>query len=216
MELVFESWWKAWYNEKISEFVAKPRKWARSDRPLHVGNIVLFQKTGEEQVLGQPIWRIGRVVAVEVSAKDSQVRAVTIEYKNSGENVFRTTRRAARKVAVLYREDELEMVQQLNAAAREADRLGSKSEAYLAQQVAVCRDVEVCVHCSAPFMCMRHYQFFERNPYVPAPLSPEEGLDLKNVALSGEDMCSDSSCESCGIHVDPWAGKVVVQQAGEC
>ena len=58
----------------------------------------------------------------EISPNDSMVRAVSIEYKNTQEKVFRTTRRAARKVAVLHREEDLEMIQELNMAARLADK----------------------------------------------------------------------------------------------
>ena len=79
MEGVFEAWWKVWYEEKLSDFVLKPAKWTKSDKPLKPGDIVIFQKTGDEQVLGQPIWRIGRVVEAEISPNDSMVRAVSIE-----------------------------------------------------------------------------------------------------------------------------------------
>lgn len=62
---------------------------------------------------------MGRIREVEVS-KDGVIRSVVIEYKNSTETVFRTTRRSARTVAVLHREGDLELVEELNEAARRA------------------------------------------------------------------------------------------------
>ena len=103
MEDVFEAWWKAWHDEKISEFVSRPRKWLRSGPDLCDGDIVVFQKSGAEQVIGQPVWRVGRVVEVERNEKDGKVRAATVQYKNAGEHVFRTTRRAARQLAEIGR-----------------------------------------------------------------------------------------------------------------
>ena len=50
-------------------------------------------------------------------------RSAVIEYKHKDEKVYRTTNRAMRTVAVLHREGDLELTQQLSAASREADRL---------------------------------------------------------------------------------------------
>ena len=119
---IFESWWRAWYNEKLADFVAKPPKWLRSDPAVAVGDIVVFQKKAQEQVLGAPIWSIGRVKEVTVSKEDGKVREIVIEYKNPNEKVFRTTNRAARSVAVLHREEDLDLMQELCAASREATK----------------------------------------------------------------------------------------------
>jgi hypothetical protein len=234
MESVFEAWWKAWYEEKLADFVMKPTKWAKSDKNLEVGDIVLFQKTGEEQVLGQPIWRVGRVVEVETSPKDSLVRAVTLEYRNASECVFRTTRRAARKVAVLYRESELEMVQELNLAARMAEKQIRSREVYLDQQAAVMRDVKKCGDCVAPVLCFRHHQYYIQRPFVyledhlgPATdrsegaatagelaagcpdlpegrLVPGPGLEPGEEMMSQQD-CKNDVCLKLNIHCDPWS-----------
>jgi Family of unknown function (DUF5641) len=199
MEDVFQAWWKAWNEEKIADFVARPVKWLRSDKPLAVGDIVIFLKTGEEQALGEPIWRIGRVAEIEQSEGDSLVRTVIIEYKNAQENKFRTTRRSVRKVAVLHREDELELVQELNAAAREAERLASGRSTYLEQQEAVFREVEKCQGCHAPHLCIRHSQYYLFRPYVSQPPTFQgDGCQVK------EDSCSDETCEKLKIHSDPW------------
>ena len=72
MEEVFESWWKTWYNEKLADYVAKPPKWFRSGPNLKKGDIVIFQKKGPDQVLGSPIWTVGRVAEAEASASPGQ------------------------------------------------------------------------------------------------------------------------------------------------
>ena len=200
MEEVFQAWWKAWHDEKVADFIAKPVKWLKSDRPLQVGDVVIFLKTGEEQVLGEPIWRIGRILEVEESERDFQVRTVLIEYKNAQEMKSRTTRRSVRKVAVLHREDEMEMVQELNAAARAAERLVNGQFAYCDQQEAVFRDVRKCKVCQAPYLCERHSGYFLRRPYVSVYENPiHVGIVQTSVESCGSELCS-----TLRIHTDPW------------
>ena len=193
MEEVFQSWWKAWYEEKRADFVMKPSKWTRSDRNLREGDIVIFQKTGEEQALSQPIWRIGRVVEAEVSEADQLVRAVLIEYKNAQESVFRTTRRAARQVAVLHSEDDLEMVEELSLAAKMANRMVAGQSLYLDQQEAVLQDVRRCPGCWPPGMCLRHGLYFVARPYMAA----------EPINLVEEEECLSIGCQKLGVHEDP-------------
>ena len=81
---------------------------------------MIFVKTESEQVLGHPAWKMGRITGTEIS-RDGLTRVVIISYKNSTESVFRTTRRSVRKIAVLHREGELPLVEQLNKAAHAAD-----------------------------------------------------------------------------------------------
>ena len=64
-----------------------------------LGDIVLFLKLESEASFGSPVWRLGRVEEVEYSL-DRVIRTVVISYKNDGENIFRRTRRSARKIAV--------------------------------------------------------------------------------------------------------------------
>jgi len=195
MHEVFEAWWQAWSEEKLVDFVASPIKKGRTTQVAKVGDIVIFQKTGAEQVLGEPIWRIGRIVAVEESEKDGQVRTATIEYRNSSENVFRETRRAVRQLAVIYREDELELVQELNAAARAADRASASGSLYVEQQAAVLRDVQRCESCVEPFMCQLHYSYFVSRPFVAgAGSEPAEEPAV----------CSSQLCEVFRIHEGVW------------
>jgi hypothetical protein len=193
MEEVFEAWWRAWHDEKLADFIGKPAKWFRSAPSLQVGDIVLFQKSGEEQVLGEPVWRVGRIVEVEESERDSAVRAVVIEYKNATENVFRTTRRAARTVAVLHKEDELELVQHLNQAAREGRRLARQAELYVDQQSAVVREVEKCLQCAAPFMCSRHYTFFCLHPFM-------QTQEIHAPQVDENEVCHSQLCAAFSIH----------------
>jgi hypothetical protein len=53
---------------------------------------------------------------------DGLIREVVVEYKNASEKVFRTTRRAARSVATLFKEEDLDLTQKLSAASREATK----------------------------------------------------------------------------------------------
>jgi hypothetical protein len=130
VEAVYQSWWGLWNEFRLSEFVAKPPKWYRSSANLEVGDIVIFVKNGSEVQLGQPVWTIGRVVEAVPSKTDGKVRQVKIEYSNSSEwkdgkkppRPFRTTNRASRTVARLAPESELDLLQNLAKAAREASR----------------------------------------------------------------------------------------------
>ena len=122
MDDVFDAWWRVWSEERLADFVAKPPKWFRSDPDLKLGDIVVFHKRGPEQAIESPVWTIGRIVSVKKSTADGQVREVDVEYKNASEKSWRSTHRAARAVAVLHREEDLEVLQGLNAAARDADK----------------------------------------------------------------------------------------------
>ena len=206
-----EAWWRVWYNEKLADYVAKPPKWLRSDPNLRNGDIVIFQKKGAEQVLGSPIWTVGRVVEAEPSANDGKVRDVTIEYRNPTEKTSRTTHRAARAVAVLHREEDLDLMQELNQAARMAETAYMAKELYIDQQLAEIHEVEKCEECAAPIMCWRHAQYFCAMPYLCSVLEPaveEPGEYDVAVSFLGEDCAfageSKSLCRILRIHSDPW------------
>ena len=51
---------------------------------------------------------------------DGYVWAAVCEYRIPGEKKMRQTRRSVRKLAVVHQEDDLDVIQQLNQAAREA------------------------------------------------------------------------------------------------
>ena len=166
MDDVFEAWWQAWNQEKLADFVAKPAKWFRSGSEIKVGDVVVFQKKPADQQMGSPIWTIGRVTSVKVSGGDGKIREVEVEYKNSSEKTWRKTHRAARAVAVLHQEGDLDVVQGLNEAARVADKTFMAREAYVDQQVAVVRNVLKCKDCVEPVLCYRHSEYFAARPYI--------------------------------------------------
>lgn len=120
LESVERSWWEVWKEEKIVDYIPQPRKWRGNNGDVKVGDIVIFLKAESEQTFGNPVWKIGRICDLELS-KDGLVRTVIIEYKNASEAVFRTTRRSARKIAVLHREGDLELVDLLNEASKLAN-----------------------------------------------------------------------------------------------
>ena len=120
MEAAQKAWWNAWKQEKLVDFIPQPTKWRKTTENIKIGDIVVFLKSGQDVKLGEPLWKYGRVVETEVS-RDGLVRVVVIEYKNASEKVFRTTRRSARSVAVIHREGDLELVDELNAAAKMAN-----------------------------------------------------------------------------------------------
>ena len=119
-QLVFEAWWRVWEQEKIIDLVARPSIWKKNSPPPSVGDIVIFLREDNEKYMGTPPWRVGRVKELILSSDDN-CRAVIIEYKNSGEKVFRKTKRGVRRIAVLHRESELELVDMLNEASLAAN-----------------------------------------------------------------------------------------------
>jgi len=120
MKMVFDSWWEAWKTEKILDYIPQPSKWFASSYEPKPGDIVIFMKDEKDKVLGEPLWRTGRITSV-VRSKDEKVRTIIIEYKNAKETVFRETRRSVRRVAVLHKEGDLELVEELNRASRQAN-----------------------------------------------------------------------------------------------
>ena len=113
-----KSWWKTWASETIINFVPQPKKWLRNNTTIKKGNIVVFVKAnGEDDSIGDTSWRIGRVDSFEDS-RDGRPRKVTISYKIPGEVRCRKVTRGLREVAVLHEEGELELAEQLNAAAK--------------------------------------------------------------------------------------------------
>ena len=100
-QLVFEAWWRVWEQEKIIDLVARPSIWKKSSPPPSVGDIVIFLREDNEKYMGTPPWRVGRVKELILSSDDN-CRAVIIEYKNSGEKVFRKTKRGNVSSLVFY------------------------------------------------------------------------------------------------------------------
>ena len=81
--------------------------------------MIFIPHDGDDKITKNVAWKYGRILKVYPDSK-GLVRRCTIEYKNAGESVTRTTERATRGLAVLHREDDLDMLQQLNEAAKAA------------------------------------------------------------------------------------------------
>ena len=119
LDAVQKAWWKVWEVERIENYVPAPSKWFKTSRQPEVGDIVVFVK--EERVLGDSIWRMGRISRVIPSAADGVIRSVIIEYMNPNEEFYRDTKRSVRRFAILHREGDLALMDNLNRAAKEAD-----------------------------------------------------------------------------------------------
>ena len=117
MDQVYKAWWQVWRDERLLDYIPQPAKWAQSNGDIKVGDLIIFLKSDKDQTFGEPVWKMGRVKELETSS-DGLPRTAIVEYKNSTEAVFRTTRRSVRKIAVLHREGELELVEKLNEASR--------------------------------------------------------------------------------------------------
>ena len=120
---LYQIWWDVWRKERLADFIPQPNKWRNNTVELKVGDIVAFvqHETGDHH--GKPIYKLGRVTAVEHSA-DGLIRTCSIQYKNAANpTLFQNTRMSVRHVAVVHSENDLDIVQQLNVAARTANAL---------------------------------------------------------------------------------------------
>ena len=114
---------------------------------------------------------------------------------------------------MLHKEGDLDLMQELNQAARMAESEYRSRELYVDQQLAVVREVERCRECAAPVMCLRHAQYFCARPYSYsaddaaleewAEYNQAESLLDENCSFTGE---HDALCKVLSIHVDPWLG----------
>ena len=120
MQQVERSWWETWKTEKLLEYIPQPQKWRTSGYEPKPDDIVIFTKEEKDRVFGEPVWRTGRI-SETIRSEDGKVRSVVIQYKNWNEGVYRSTHRSVRKVAVLHKEGELELVEELNLASKQAN-----------------------------------------------------------------------------------------------
>ena len=67
LDMVFESWWNTWEKEKLTDYIPQPRQGDGASVIIGIGDIVLILMNPDEVKLGGPVWRIGRLVDVEVS-----------------------------------------------------------------------------------------------------------------------------------------------------
>ena len=103
---VYDAWWKVWDTEWIVNLIPSGQKWTKGNPDIAPGMIVIMKKGGKDAALGKTPYRIGRVIQTHKS-KDGIIRSADIEYKNAGENKFRTTTRSVRTLAPLRLEEEM-------------------------------------------------------------------------------------------------------------
>lgn len=120
METMYKAWWTVWKTEKLLDYIPRPAKWLKSSYRPAVGDVVIFPREEGSVDLGERAWRTGRVQSLKESA-DGAVREVVIAYKNQSEKQERITTRAVRRIAVIFQEGELELIQSLNEAAKQAN-----------------------------------------------------------------------------------------------
>ena len=121
MDDVYNSWWEAWQTEKLLTFIPQPKVWNKTGYEPKKNDIVVFKR--EDRQLGEPVWRTGRILEAKVNSDDHS-RALKIEYKNKDPYktaVFKTVIRSTRQVAVVHEEGALELIDQLNLAAKESN-----------------------------------------------------------------------------------------------
>jgi hypothetical protein len=90
-----EEFWKRWIEEVFPEML-KQHKWTRDKKSVKVVDIVLRK---DETAAGQT-YKSARVIKVHVST-DGRVRAADVEYKLSGETVYRMTTRPIHKLVMV-------------------------------------------------------------------------------------------------------------------
>ena len=96
----------------LPRLIPKP-KWFTNDEDIEKGDVVLFDKS-EGSFVGE--YQYGMVDDVKLGP-DQKIRAVTVKYRNAAKNVSRTTFRAVRKLIIIHRVDEIDLMQELGEAA---------------------------------------------------------------------------------------------------
>ena len=119
MQAVEKAWWQVWANERLEDFIPAPKKWKKSGKPVKKGDIVLFPIKKPNSELAKPTWKTGRVVSI-ADSHDGAARRVVVLYRNDEESFDREIERGVRELAVLHSEDDFEIRQQLAVAARHA------------------------------------------------------------------------------------------------
>jgi hypothetical protein len=118
MEETTRAWWKVWEKQKIQDYVSQPSKWLESGGTVNTGDIVIFLRKKKDLAIGEPVWRIGRVIKL-AAGRDGQCRELIVEYRNADEDVFREVTLDSRQVAILHSENDLDLVDILNEASKE-------------------------------------------------------------------------------------------------
>ena len=117
-----KAWFGVWKNQRIQTYVPQPQKWHESGGSVKPGDIVVMLRKQADMAVGEPIWKIGRVLDVIVG-RDGEERSLKVEYRNPTEKTFRDTTVPVRSVAILHHENDLELVDQLNVAAQAVNHI---------------------------------------------------------------------------------------------
>ena len=119
----FQAWWETWLTSALPKLVPQP-KWFRNDEDVKKGDVVLFDKS-EGSFVGE--YQYGMVDDIKVGP-DGKIRAVTVKYSNASENLSRTTFRAVRKLIIIHRVDEIDLMEELGEAAMDVSAYFSHME----------------------------------------------------------------------------------------
>ena len=118
-EHVAKAWWTLWQEEWMNKLIPQANK-LETDPDIKEGDIVTFMKGGAKAVVGETPWQTGRIHELKTS-KDGVTRKVVVQYRNSNEKVYRYTLRSVRSLAVVWREEELDIVGRLGIASRKSN-----------------------------------------------------------------------------------------------
>ena len=110
------AWWKVWTLQRLTEFIPKPKQWLEDGGTVGVGDVVLMLRRPKDMAVGEPIWKIGRVLTLS-EGRDGRSREAVVQYRNATEATFREVNLGVRQLVVLHHESELELVDVLNEAA---------------------------------------------------------------------------------------------------
>ena len=102
----------------LPKLMPKP-KWFENDKHLKEGDIVIFDKD-EGDYKGKGSYQYGMVEKVH-TGRDGIIRSVTIKYRNSTEQISRSTHRAVRGLTVIHRVDEINLMEELGKASLHVD-----------------------------------------------------------------------------------------------
>ena len=106
---IFRAWFEAWLVSYVPTLVERS-KWHKTDKPINIGDVVLFLKSEREYDLQ---YQYG-IVSDLKQGRDGCIRKVTVEYQNHNESVKRTTERGTRDLVVISPVDELDLYESLN------------------------------------------------------------------------------------------------------
>ena len=112
-EAIFNAWFEVWLSAHVPTLMHQP-KWFRSDKDLHVGDVVLFLK--KESTI-ESNYQFGIVESVSIG-RDGKVREVQVRYRNHSDNTDRTTNRTARGLVVIRRADEMNVMEEIGDISR--------------------------------------------------------------------------------------------------